>query len=65
MVSNESTVAELTAKPSFVVANPKVMKTNGEIITTNKSHIVSLFSLLAQIALMEFAARAIRTALIT
>lgn len=65
MVSNESMVAELTERPNLDVANPKVIKTSGEMTITAKSHIVNLFSLLAQIALKEFAARAIRTALMT
>ena len=64
MVSKESTIAELIANPNFDVINPKVIKTNGEIIITTKSHIVNLFSLPAQIALIEFAARAVKTALI-
>lgn len=65
MVNNESIVAELAASPTFDVTNPKVMKTSGEIIKSNKNHIeVNLFSLLAQIALIELAVTAITTVLI-
>jgi hypothetical protein len=64
MVNSESTVPEVTANPIFEVTNPKVIKTSGEIIIRARSQIENLFALLAQIALMELAARAIKTALI-
>jgi len=49
-------VAELTESPSFDVTNPKVIKTSGEITSNAKNQIeVNLFSLLAQMALIEFA----------
>jgi hypothetical protein len=50
------------ASPNFAVTKPKVIKTNGEIIISANSQIENLLSLLAQTALTEFAARAIRTA---
>jgi len=63
MVNRESTVAELTVKPSLDVTSPKVIKTKGEISITAKNQIlVSLFSFPAQIVLMEFAVTATRTA---
>ena len=62
ITSKESMVAALIVNPNFDVTNPKVIKTIGEIIITGKSHIVNLFSLLAQTALIELAKRAIKTA---
>ena len=62
MVNNESTVAELKVNPNFDVTNPKVIKTNGEMIISAKSHIVNFSSFPAQIALIELAMRATETA---
>ena len=65
ITSKESMIADPKANPNLETTNPKVIKTIGEIIITAKSHIVILFSLLAQIALMELAKRATETAPIT
>ena len=63
IVNNESTIAEPMDNPSFEAANPKVIKTKGEITTNNKSHIENLPPLsVAQITLIELANTAIETA---
>lgn len=63
IVNNESTIAELMDNPNFEVTNPKVIKTKGEIITNNKSHIENLLPFsVAQMTLIELASTATETA---
>lgn len=64
-VSKESMVPEVRAKPNFVVTNPKVINTSGDIKIRARNHgEVNLSSLLAQTALRELADSAINTAII-
>lgn len=63
IVNKESIIPELITTPILDTTNPKVMKTKGEkIITARSQGDENLSSLPAQIALMEFADKATRTA---
>ncbi len=65
IVRRESMVPELIATPNREVVSPKEMKTSGDVISRTRSQIEKLSSPLAQIALTEFAKRAIPTAVMT
>ena len=65
IVNSESIVPDETDNPNFDVTNPNVIKTNGDMRSTAKNQgDVNLSSLLAHTALIEFAVRAIATAII-